>query len=116
MLDMTRAREIFEASEDFTVGIEEEFGILDPETRELVPRFVELRDAAQSDPLLAESVAGELIESEIEITLRPRRRLRRRGGAPARAPRAPVRPGRRARARCCRPPPRTRGARGRTRR
>ncbi|HEX5910496.1 MAG TPA: YbdK family carboxylate-amine ligase [Thermoleophilaceae bacterium] len=65
---MTRAREVFEASEDFTVGIEEEFGILDPETRDLVPRFVELRDAAQADAVLAESVAGELIESEIEIT------------------------------------------------
>ena len=59
---------MFEASEDFTVGIEEEFGILDPQTRELVPRFAELRDAAQADPVLAESVAGELIESEIEIT------------------------------------------------
>ena len=65
---MTRAREVFEASEDFTVGIEEEFAILDPQTRDLVPRFVELRDAAQEDPVLAESVAGELIESEIEIT------------------------------------------------
>ena len=68
MLDMTRAREVFESSEDFTVGIEEEFGILDPQTRELAPRFEELRDAAQADPVLAESVAGELIESEIEIT------------------------------------------------
>src|ERR671938_609596 len=29
MLDMQRAREVFEASTDFTVGIEEEFGILD---------------------------------------------------------------------------------------
>ena len=65
---MTRAREVFEASEDFTVGIEEEFGILDPQSRDLVPRFAELRDAAQADPVLAESVAGELIESEIEIT------------------------------------------------
>ena len=34
MLDMARAREVFEASEDFTVGIEEEFAILDPETRD----------------------------------------------------------------------------------
>jgi carboxylate-amine ligase len=68
MLDMARAREVFEASEDFTVGLEEEFGILDPQSRELVPRFVELRDAAEADRVLAESVAGELIESEIEIT------------------------------------------------
>ena len=113
---MTRAREVFEASEDFTVGIEEEFGILDPETRDLVPRFVELRDAAQADAVLAESVAGELIESEIEITLRPRRRPgRRRWPASASTARACSR-SRRARARCCRPRPRTRGARGRTRR
>jgi len=67
MLDMARAREVFEASEDFTVGLEEEFGILDPASRGLVPRFVELRDAAEHDAVLAESVAGELIESEIEI-------------------------------------------------
>jgi glutamate---cysteine ligase / carboxylate-amine ligase len=67
VLDMTRAREVFEASEDFTVGLEEEFAILDPGTRSLVQRFEELRDAAQADPVLAESVAGELIRSEIEI-------------------------------------------------
>jgi glutamate---cysteine ligase / carboxylate-amine ligase len=67
MLDMARAREVFEASRDFTVGIEEEFAILDPETRSLIPRFEELRDAAQADDVLAGSVAGELISSEIEI-------------------------------------------------
>jgi carboxylate-amine ligase len=33
----------------------------------MVPRFEELRDAAQADPVLAESIAGELISSEIEI-------------------------------------------------
>src|SRR3954447_22133989 len=67
MLDMPRAREVFEASEDFTVGIEEEFGILDPETRSLAQRFEELQDAAQADEVLTDSVAGELISSEIEI-------------------------------------------------
>jgi carboxylate-amine ligase len=67
MLDMVRAREAFEASEDFTVGLEEEFGILDPQTRELDHRFEELRAAAQEDGVLAESMVGELIESEIEI-------------------------------------------------
>src|SRR5215208_3377474 len=67
MLDMARAREAFEASEDFTVGIEEEFQILDPRTRSLVQRFEELSDAAQADEVLAESVSGELISSEIEI-------------------------------------------------
>ena len=67
MLDMARAREVFEASEDFTIGIEEEFHLLDPETLSLVSRFEELQDAAQSDPVLAESVTGELISSEVEI-------------------------------------------------
>ena len=67
MLDMARAREVFDASEDFTVGIEEEFAILDPETLALTPRFEELSERAQGDPVLAASVAGELISSEIEI-------------------------------------------------
>jgi carboxylate-amine ligase len=67
MLDMPRVREVFEASTDFTVGIEEEFAILDPRTLELDHRFEELRNAAQDDTVLAESVAGELIKSEIEI-------------------------------------------------
>ena len=67
MLDMPRVREVFEASTDFTVGIEEEFAILDPRTRSLDQRFDELRDAAMDDPVLAEAVAGELIRSEIEI-------------------------------------------------
>jgi len=67
MLDMAKTREVFEASEDFTVGIEEEFAILDPETHFLVHRFDELREAAASDEVLAESISGELIESEIEI-------------------------------------------------
>jgi carboxylate-amine ligase len=68
MLDMAQTREVFDASEDFTVGIEEEFQILDPDTHSLVQRFTELRDAAvAADEVLAESISGELIESEIEI-------------------------------------------------
>jgi glutamate---cysteine ligase / carboxylate-amine ligase len=67
MLDMARVQEAFEASTDFTVGIEEEFAILDPETLSLDQRFDELKEAAASDPVLSESVAGELIRSEIEI-------------------------------------------------
>jgi len=67
MLDMTLAREAFDASQDFTVGLEEEFGILDPETLELDHRYEELHEAAKADEVLAESVAGELIASEIEI-------------------------------------------------
>ncbi|HYH60007.1 MAG TPA: YbdK family carboxylate-amine ligase [Thermoleophilaceae bacterium] len=64
---MNLAREVFENSEDFTVGIEEEFQILDPETLDLTQRFEELHAAAQADPPLAEAIAGELISSEIEI-------------------------------------------------
>jgi carboxylate-amine ligase len=67
MIDLPAARETFEASADFTVGIEEEFALLDPATLHLVPRFELLRDAAAADPVLAESIAGELISSEIEI-------------------------------------------------
>jgi carboxylate-amine ligase len=67
MLDMPRVREVFEASTDFTVGLEEEFAILDPRALSLDQRFEELRSAAQEDAVLAEAVAGELIKSEIEI-------------------------------------------------
>jgi carboxylate-amine ligase len=70
MLEMARVREVFEASEDFTVGIEEEFGILDPDSLSLVQRYEELRGAAREDELLAEAVTGELISSEIEIRSR----------------------------------------------
>jgi glutamate---cysteine ligase / carboxylate-amine ligase len=66
-LDLHRARAAFDASTDFTVGLEEEFALLDPGELGLVPRFEELRDAAAGDPGLASSIAGELIASEIEI-------------------------------------------------
>ena len=67
MIELAAARETFEGSADFTVGIEEEFALVDPQTLLLVPRFELLRDAAASDPVLATSIAGELISSEIEI-------------------------------------------------
>ncbi len=66
-LDIDTARAAFEASTDFTVGLEEEFGVLDPESLELAGRFERLRDAAAGDPLLSDAIAGELISSEIEI-------------------------------------------------
>ena len=65
-IDLDTARETFEASTDLTVGLEEEFAILDDRLA-LIPRFQELCDAAQEDAVLAESVSGELIYSEIEI-------------------------------------------------
>jgi glutamate---cysteine ligase / carboxylate-amine ligase len=67
VLDTETMREAFDSSTDFTVGIEEEFAILDPTTHALDHRFQELSAAAAPDEVLAESVAGELIQSEIEI-------------------------------------------------
>jgi glutamate---cysteine ligase / carboxylate-amine ligase len=67
-LDLDLAAEKFAAARDFTVGVEEEFSILDPETLALRPRFEELKAAAAAeDPLLHEGITGELISSEIEI-------------------------------------------------
>jgi glutamate---cysteine ligase / carboxylate-amine ligase len=66
-LDAERVREVFEGSEDFTVGIEEEFALVDPQSLELVDRFEELYEASMADELLADSAAGELIATEIEI-------------------------------------------------
>ncbi len=66
-LHLDQAREIFEASQDFTVAIEEEFALLDPATMELAHRFDEMFAACQEDEVLADSAAGELIDTEIEI-------------------------------------------------
>ena len=66
-LDLDRARETFESSTDFTIGLEEEFAIVDPRTLELEHRFEDVYAACQADEVLAESAAGELIASEIEI-------------------------------------------------
>src|SRR5690606_16163769 len=57
-------RQRFEESTDFTVGLEEEFQILDPTTLELTGRFEAMMAAA--DGPLRERLAGELIASEIE--------------------------------------------------
>jgi glutamate---cysteine ligase / carboxylate-amine ligase len=66
-LDLDRAAETFAEASDFTVGVEEEFSILDPGTLDLAPRFEELHAAAEGDQTLAEGITGELIRSEIEI-------------------------------------------------
>ncbi len=66
-LDLDRTRELFESSTDFTIGLEEEFAIVDPQTLDLQHRFEDLHAACQRDELLAESAVGELISSEIEI-------------------------------------------------
>jgi carboxylate-amine ligase len=67
-IDLASARATFDESTDFTVGLEEEFAILDPATLDMVPRFDALRDAAaHDDPTLHAQITGELIASEIEI-------------------------------------------------
>ena len=66
-IDLEAVEGAFAASIDATIGIEEEFQVLDAGSLDMVPRFEELRDAAQADPVLGGSVAGELIASEIEI-------------------------------------------------
>lgn len=66
-LDLDAAEAGFQRTTDGTVGIEEEFAILDPGSLDLVPAFDELFEIATGDELLGEHVAGELIISEIEI-------------------------------------------------
>jgi carboxylate-amine ligase len=66
-LHLDTARAAFDASTDFTVGLEEEFALLDPVDLGLIGRFEQLRDAAADDAPLATAIAGELISSEIEI-------------------------------------------------
>ncbi len=66
-LDLDQAAATFAEASDLTVGVEEEFSILDPRSLELLPRFEELRVAAEADPILHEGITGELICSEIEI-------------------------------------------------
>ena len=69
MIDTAAVPDVFAASQDGTVGLEEEFAILDPATLDLVPRFEGLRDAAAAtDPRAGRGRSpGELISSEIEI-------------------------------------------------
>jgi glutamate---cysteine ligase / carboxylate-amine ligase len=60
------ARQHFADATDFTIGIEEEFQILNRDTLAMTNRFEELRDACEAGPLHG-NVAGELIASEIEV-------------------------------------------------
>src|SRR5215831_2447950 len=63
---LARSRAGFETTPDFTVAVEEEFALLDPETFGLVNRFEELQAAARGTEIEPHLV-GELIASEIEI-------------------------------------------------
>jgi glutamate---cysteine ligase / carboxylate-amine ligase len=60
------AREAYENGTDFTLAVEEEFAVLDPETLSLTNRFEELQAAAHGTPL-EEHLVGELIASEVEV-------------------------------------------------
>ena len=60
------AREAFEEGQDFTIAVEEEFALLDPETLELTNRFEEVKAGAAGTEL-DDHLVGELIASEIEI-------------------------------------------------
>jgi len=60
------AREGFDAGQDLTVAVEEEFAILDPRTHGLVNRFEEFAEAAVGTDLEGQLV-GELIASEVEV-------------------------------------------------
>jgi carboxylate-amine ligase len=63
---LSSARQAFESGTDFTVAVEEEFALLDPETLDLVNRYEELKAAAAGSEL-DEHLVGELIASEAEV-------------------------------------------------
>lgn len=60
------SRESFESARDFTLAVEEEFAVLDPETLSLANRFEELQAGARGTDLEPHLV-GELIASEVEV-------------------------------------------------
>jgi len=61
-----RARESFDSTQDFTLAVEEEFALLEPDSLDLTNRFEELQAAAVGTEL-EEHLVGELIASEVEI-------------------------------------------------
>jgi carboxylate-amine ligase len=63
---LPEARERFDSATDLTLAVEEEFALLDAESLEMVNRFEEVEAAAQGTEL-EESIAGELIASEVEV-------------------------------------------------
>ena len=63
---LQQAHEEYESTPDFTVAVEEEFAIVDPETLALTNRFEDFKAAAQGTELEPHLV-GELIASEVEI-------------------------------------------------
>lgn len=59
-------REQFDCGKDFTLAVEEEFALLDPETLTMVNRFEEIVEGAAGSAL-EPHLAGELIASEAEV-------------------------------------------------
>ena len=63
---LAASREEFDRGTDFTLAVEEEFALLDPQNLELTDRFEEVYAAAiETD--LAPNIVGELIASEVEV-------------------------------------------------
>src|SRR5881275_1522000 len=89
---LTRSRAAFEEVPDFTVAVEEEFALLDPDTLGLVNRFEELQEAAQGTELEPHLV-GELIASASDGSSSARSSSRA-GSRSARRARTPGAPGR----------------------
>ena len=91
MIDVAAARDLFEDSTDGTVGIEEEFALLDPQDHRLMPAFERLRDAgmADDDPRRRDRGRADLLGDR--DPLGPRHRLRGRAAPPARGAAAAVR-------------------------
>jgi carboxylate-amine ligase len=60
------ARDAYASGRDFTLAVEEEFALLDPDTLDLTSRFEDLFAAANGTELEGHLV-GELISSEVEV-------------------------------------------------
>ncbi len=84
-LDLERTREVFEASQDFTIGLEEEFALVDPDSLELRPPLRgALRGLSGGRP--ARRVGGRRADRHRDRdSLRPGGELRRGDGASARS-------------------------------
>ncbi|HEY3182591.1 MAG TPA: YbdK family carboxylate-amine ligase [Gaiellaceae bacterium] len=63
---LATARDAYDGGTDFTLAVEEEFALLDPEALGLVNRFEDVQAAARGTELEPHLV-GELIASEVEI-------------------------------------------------
>ena len=63
---LAESYERFEEAVDFTVSVEEEFALLDPESLDLVNRFEDVQEAVRGTSL-EPNLVGELIASEVEV-------------------------------------------------